>query len=181
MCGALTIERPPGNSLDMDYTQLFRSLREAKGFTLEALARLARVHRNTIVNIESGRAVKFKTIAALMQKMGYPASSPQMKSIALLWLESISGIPFSRTEAEATARKSIASYRSTSRDAARELAEAAAQANLTAQQIRVLLFAVRNPEVISIVEHVRDVTTQLAATSSDVALLRAAEDAGKSS
>jgi transcriptional regulator with XRE-family HTH domain len=166
----------------MDYTQLFRSLREAKGLTLEGLAKLARVHRNTIVNIESGRAVKFKTVATLMQKMGYPATSAQMKSIALLWLESISGIPFSRTDSEATAQKSISSYRSTSRDAARELADAASRANLTPQQIRVLLFAVGNPEVISIIEHIRDVTTELAdQASTDSTLLKAAEDRGKAS
>jgi len=48
----------------MDYMQLFRSLREQRGLTLEQLAKLARLHRNTVVNIESGRPVKFKTIAA---------------------------------------------------------------------------------------------------------------------
>lgn len=161
----------------MDYTQLFRTLREAKGLTLEQLATQARVHRNTIVNIESGRPVKFKTIAGLMQKMGYPATSSEMKSLALLWLESISGIPFSRNEAEASAKKSITTYRSTARQAARDLADLAVGANLTTQQIRVLMFAVNHPDVISIIEQVRDVATDLATNQPDEAtFLKAAED-----
>jgi len=89
----------------MDYTQLFRKLREEKDLTLEQLAELAGMHRNTVVNIEAGRPVKFKTIAALMGQMGYGANSPELKSMALLWLESVSGIPFSRSETQAAARK----------------------------------------------------------------------------
>lgn len=164
----------------MDYTQLFRTLREAKGLTLEQLATLARVHRNTIVNIESGRAVKFKTIAALMQKMGYPAASAQMKSMALLWLESISGIPFSRSDAEAAVKKTISTYRTTSKQAARDLADAVSSSNLTAPQIRSLIFAAQNPEVLAIVDQIRELAADLATTArEDAPLLKAAEDPEK--
>jgi transcriptional regulator with XRE-family HTH domain len=160
----------------MDYTQLFRSLRESKSLTLDQLARLARVHRNTVVNIESGRPVKFKTIAALMQKMGFSASSAEMKSIGLLWLESVSGIPFSRAEPEATAKKMIATYRSASRQAARQLEETIAAANLTAEQIQLLVFAAQHPEVVSIIESIRDLATGLASGDEAAAELKAAED-----
>src|SRR5690606_41157894 len=87
----------------MHYTQLFRNLREAKGLTLEALATRARCHRNTVINVESGRPVKFKTISRLVQKMGYAADSEDMKSVALLWLESASGIRFSQPAVAAQA------------------------------------------------------------------------------
>lgn len=163
----------------MHYTQLFRNLRDAKGLTLEQLAGLGRLHRNTIVNIESGRPVKFKTIAELMQKMGYAANSAEMKSMALLWLESLSGIPFSRTEAETAARKAITSYRSTTRQTARQLDEAVTDANLTPDQIKLLIFATKHPEIIAIIRDIRDLATDLAAADGNAPLLKAAEDPGE--
>jgi transcriptional regulator with XRE-family HTH domain len=160
----------------MDYTQLFRNLRESKSLTLDQLARLARVHRNTVVNIESGRPVKFKTIAVLMQKMGFASGSPEMKSMGLLWLESVSGIPFSRSDTEAAAKKMISTYRSPSRQAARQLVEIIAAANLTAEQVQLLAYAARHPEVISIIENVRHLAADLNAGRADRAELKAAED-----
>lgn len=156
----------------MDYTQFFRSLREAADLGLEELASRARVHRNTIVNIESGRPVKFKTIAGLMQSMGYTPGSAEMKSMALLWLESVSKIPFSRAEPETTARKTITSFRSPVRQAARELEAVVGEANLTTDQIRILMFAAREPEVLSIIERIQTFArAQVPATD-----LKAAED-----
>jgi transcriptional regulator with XRE-family HTH domain len=163
----------------MDYMQLFRRLREAKGLTLEQVAGLGRVHRNTIVNLESGRPVKFKTIARLMQKMGYPASSPELKSMALLWLEAVSGIPFSRTDAELAARKTIATYRSSARQAARQLDRAVADASLTTEQIELLTFAARHPDVIAIIENIRDLAAELAPAADHQLELKAAEDPGE--
>ncbi|HWA87614.1 MAG TPA: helix-turn-helix transcriptional regulator [Opitutus sp.] len=163
----------------MDYTQLFRQLREAKNISLEQLAGLARVHRNTVFNLESGRPVKFKTIARLMRKMGYADSSTEMKSLALLWLESVSGIPFSRTDAEAVARKAIGHYRTGTRQAARHLGQAVADASLTPPQIELLIFAARHPDVIAIIESVRDFAADFAAARENAALeLLAAEDQG---
>jgi len=76
----------------MHYAQFFRKLRELKGLSHEALAGLARCHRNTILNVEGRRPVKFKTLARLMGKMGYATNSAEMASLALLWLESVSGL-----------------------------------------------------------------------------------------
>lgn len=160
----------------MDYTQLFRKLRESRGLTLEQLAELARVHRNTIVNIESGRPVKFKTIAQLMKKMGYAGSSTEQRSIALLWLESVSGIPFSATEAEGTARQAISRYRAPLRQAARELDAAVTAANLSPEAIELLIFAAQTPAVLSILEQVRALASPGAAVAERE--LKAAEDAG---
>lgn len=163
----------------MDYTQLFRSLREARDLGLEELAEKAGVHRNTVVNIESGRPVKFKTVAALMQTMGYAAGSAEMRSMALLWLEAVSGIPFSRPDAEASARKAISGFRSPARQAARELENAVVRANLTPEQIQLLIFAVREPEVLAAIERIQAFSRDLAARSPSAERLRlAAEDAG---
>jgi transcriptional regulator with XRE-family HTH domain len=160
----------------MHYTRLFRNLREAKGLTLEALARLARRHRNTVINVESGRPVKFKTIAELMVKMGYGANSAEMKSIALLWLEAVSGIPFSRQETAAAARKAVAAYRAAERQAARQLDEAMAQGGLGAAQIESLVFAARRPEVLAILENIRALAADYAAGEPAVAELKVAEE-----
>ncbi len=159
----------------MDYTQLFRRLREAKGLTLEGLAELAGCHRNTVTNVESGRPVKFKTIAELMEKMGYDAQSAELKSIALLWLESVSGIPFSQPRVEAAAFKSVNSYRRSLRDAAKQLEAEVVARGLPARQIDLLLYAIRHPEVLTIVENVRDLVTTLNADS-DVPELKVAEE-----
>lgn len=159
----------------MDYTQLFRSLREAKGLTLEGLAELAGCHRNTVTNLESGRPVKFKTIADLMATMGYTAQSPELRSIALLWLEAVSGIPFSQPRTEAAALKSVAGYRRNLRDAAKQLESEIVARGLPARQIDLLLYAVRHPEVFSILENIRDLVASLQADA-DTPALKVAED-----
>jgi transcriptional regulator with XRE-family HTH domain len=159
----------------MHYTQLFRSLREAKGLTLEELAELAGCHRNTVTNVESGRPVKFKTIADLMEKMGYTAQSAELKSIGLLWLEAVSGIPFSQPRTETAALKSIAGYRRSLRDAARQLETEAVARSLSARQIDLLLYAARHPEMLTILENVRDLVATLRATP-DTPDLKVAED-----
>jgi DNA-binding XRE family transcriptional regulator len=143
----------------MNYTQLFRTLREAKALTHDGLAKLASCHRNTVINVESGRPVKFKTIAELMLKMGYDANSSEMKSVALLWLESISGINLTNEQSTNEARERIEQYRATEREAAQLLVDAVIANHLTVDQIRTLLFAAGRPEIIAILENIRQVLT----------------------
>lgn len=160
----------------MNYTQLFRTLREAKGLTHDGLARLVGCHRNTVINVESGRPVKFKTIAELMMKMGYDSDSPEMKSIALLWLEAISGINLTLDRSTAEARKKIAKYRATEKEAAQTLADAVVAEHLSVEQIRTLLFAAGRPDVITILEGVRDlVQVPAPPEAEDVPTLQIAE------
>ena len=142
--------------MGMNYTQLFRMLREAKGLTHDGLARLVGCHRNTVINVESGRPVKFKTIAELMEKIGYDADSSEMKSIALLWLESISGVNLTLDLSTADARQKIADYRATEKEAAQMLSDAVVAEHLTLDQIRTLLFAASRPEVIAVIESIHD-------------------------
>lgn len=159
----------------MNYTQLFRTVREAKGLTHDGLARLVGCHRNTVINVESGRPVKFKTIAELMQRMGYDAESPEMKSIALLWLESISGINLTLDRSTAEARKKIAKYRATEKEAAQMLADTVVAEHLTVDQIRTLLFAAGKPEVIAILEGIRGLMRVPAPAEEDVPDMEIAE------
>jgi hypothetical protein len=117
--------------------------------------------------------VKLKTISDLMAKMGYPAGSPEMMSMALLWLEATSGVTFSRPETEAAAQKAIANYGSGTRQAARRLHEAVTRAHLTTKEIDLLVFAARDPNVMTILDAVREYRL---ASSGDTPHLRVAED-----
>ena len=139
----------------MHYTQLFRTLREKKGLSHEGLARKASCHRNTVINVEGGRPVKFKTIAELMEVLGYNRDSIELKSIALLWIESISGINLSNEDHAAEARRAIAAYRATGQEAAQLLADTVIAEHLSIDQIHTLLFAAGRPEIISILENIR--------------------------
>jgi transcriptional regulator with XRE-family HTH domain len=157
----------------MQYTRLFRRLREQKFLSHEALAKLARCHRNTVLNVESGRQVKFKTIARLMAKMGYPTDSPEMASLALLWLESVSGVDLADPATLGPVRQKLAVYDRTTGQAARHLAETIRRARLDERKIRLLTFAAQRPEILAIIESVQDLLQSTAAGVSD---LKVAED-----
>lgn len=159
----------------MQYAQLFRRLREQKGLSHEALAKLARCHRNTVLNVESsGRNVKFKTIASLMARMGYPSDSPEMASLALLWLEAVSGLDLADPSTLGPARQKLAAYERTAGQAAQQLAEVIRRARLTERQIRLLTFAAQRPEMLAIIESVQDLLQS--AGTAGLAELKVAED-----
>lgn len=158
----------------MQYAQLFRRLREQKGLSHEALAKLARCHRNTVLNVEGGRNVKFKTIASLMGKMGYPSDSPEMASLALLWLEVVSGLDLADPSTLGHARQKLAAYERTAGQAAQHLADVIRRTRLTERQIRLLIFAAQRPEMLAIIESVQDLL-QSAGTAGP-AELKVAED-----
>lgn len=157
----------------MQYAQLFRRLREQKGLSHEALAKSARCHRNTILNVESGRQVKFKTVARLMAKMGYPSDSPEMASLALLWLESVSGVDLADPATLGPARQKLAVYNRTLGQAAQHLLDAVRHAKLDERKIRLLTFAAQRPEMLGIIESIQDL---LHTTTVGVAELKVAED-----
>jgi transcriptional regulator with XRE-family HTH domain len=76
----------------MEYAAKFTAFREARKLSQNGLAALAGCHRNTVVNVERGRAVKFATIAGLMEKMGYSKQSGETRKLALLWFQATTGI-----------------------------------------------------------------------------------------
>ncbi len=156
----------------MQHARLFRKLREQRGLTLDALAALSRRHRNTIINLEGGRPVKFATIALLMEKMGFVADSPEMAGMALLWVESVSGVALSAPEKLSEARQKLTGYRREAQRLAAQLTETIRRSSLDEREIRLLDFAARNPEVIKIIGTVHDL---LQAAEADPAILKVAE------
>jgi len=140
----------------MNYTRHFRQLREAKNLSREQLAALAGCHRNTVINVETGRPVKFRTIAELLQKMGYSRESTETRGMALLWLEAVSGLKFSPADAQKTADQLRAVYRRSVRASQDELLASIQDQHLTREQIDLLVFAVRQPEVLEVLRAVRD-------------------------
>ena len=158
----------------MHYAQLFRRLREKKGLSHEALAKLARCHRNTVLNVEGGRNVKFKTVAGLMGKMGYPSDSPEMASLALLWLEAVSGLDLADPSTLGPARQKLAAYERNAGQAAQHLADVVRRTRLTDRQIRLLTFAAQSPEMLAIIESIQDLMPT--AGTAGTAELKVAED-----
>jgi transcriptional regulator with XRE-family HTH domain len=159
----------------MHYTQLFRQLRVARDLSHETLAQRAGCHRNTVINVERGRRVKIETLARLMDKMGYAADSEEFRALAILWLEAGTGVPFSRAETVAGARRQIATFRREAEQNSRQLAAAVVEAGLTADQIRLLVFAARQPDVMAILRVVQKVALAGAATE-PIPQLQVAED-----
>jgi len=139
----------------MGYSEQFRDYRERRGFTREQLAARAACHRNTVINVESGRPVRFATIVGLMQHLGYPKDSPEVKRLAHLWLEAVAGvrlgdenaIPSSR---EATKPNAIAAELSGQR--------------LSRGEVELLTFAARNRKVLNALRAIRDLVDDSAPT-----------------
>lgn len=157
----------------MQYTQLFRKLREQNGLSHEALAKLARCHRNTVVNVENGRPVKFKTLAGLMTKMGYATDSTEMASVALLWLESVSGVDLADPASFGPVRQKLAAYSRSAGQAVQLLAETVRRSRLDEREIRLLAYAAQHSEILAIIDSVRDL---LRSTEAGPAALKVAED-----
>ncbi|MBA3848782.1 MAG: hypothetical protein C0502_02145 [Opitutus sp.] len=158
----------------MHYTQFFRRLREDRGLSHEALARLARCHRNTVVNVESGRPVKFSTLARLAGKMGIASDAPEMASLALLWVEAVSGLDLADPSALGPARQKIATYHRSTGRAVGQLQEAVRRAGLPESDIRLLTLAARRPELLSILRSICELLPPEAEEAAPA--LRAAED-----
>lgn len=157
----------------MQHARLFRKLREQRGLTLDALARLARRHRNTIINLENGRPVKFATVARLMEKLGYSTDSPEMAGMALLWVESVSGVSLSSPGKMSDARQKLASYQRDAQRLVLQLSETIRRAALEEREIRLLNFAASRPEILQIIGAVHDLLQE---GSGDLAALKVAEN-----
>ncbi|MDE3083678.1 MAG: helix-turn-helix transcriptional regulator [Verrucomicrobiota bacterium] len=161
----------------MNHTLQFRRLREAKHLRRERLASLAGCHRNTVINVETGRPVKFSTIADLLHKMGYGRDSVEMKSMAMLWLEGISGLKLTLAEGQKTVEQLRSSYRRSVRASQEELSATIQDQGLLREQIDLLAFAARHPEALEILRSVRNfVETYPVASDEPRHMLKAAEE-----
>lgn len=131
----------------MEYSEQFRVFREARKFGREQLAEKAGCHRNTVINVETGRPVKFETVAALMEELGYARTSPETKLLALLWLESVTGIAVTLSEARELRR-------SANVDAARQELDAAL-ASLRPDELELITFAASHKEIVQVLRAIR--------------------------
>lgn len=135
----------------MGYTEQFKVFREARGITREALAAQAGCHRNTVLNVETGRPVKFATIVLLMQAMGYSAESAETKQLALLWLESVTGVQLG--VGEARERRGTPRRPSAPVD---DLQSEVVRRRLNRDDIELLTFAARHRKVLNALRAIRE-------------------------
>lgn len=159
----------------MDHTRRFRELREERGLTREQLASLAGCHRNTVINIETGRPVRFRTIADLLQRMGYAEGSEEMKQLALLWLAGTTGVRLTPGDAQKTAERLRSTYRRSVRASQEDLNQVIESEGLSRENIDLLKFAARHPEVRSVLRTIRDLVAHAAAAPPDAPELKVAE------
>ncbi|MCC5789762.1 MAG: helix-turn-helix domain-containing protein [Opitutales bacterium] len=150
----------------MDYTEFFRQLRIQKGFTHDTLANLAGVHRNTVINLEQNRQVKFKTVALLLKVMGYDQDSPEIRRIALLWLEGVSGIHFTLQEVIREKKKMDREYRKSKKSTIDLLNTTISERNLTEEKLKLLLNAVENPEIMDVLKNINTYAKKVSNSSS---------------
>lgn len=136
----------------MKYTELFKRTREAKGLTHENLARAAGCHRNTVINVETGRPVKFKTIGKMMTAM--KASKSDMATIALLWVESTSGLEI---VGNAKAMHNVTELKKPEELALANLRESAKK--LTRDDIELLAWAADNCGALQMLKGLKDPST----------------------
>lgn len=139
----------------MGYTEQFKAFREARGLTREALAAHAGCHRNTVLNVESGRPVKFSTVVLLMQSMGYSPDSAETKQLAVLWLEAVTGVHLSVGEARAATRDRAGTLRRLGA-VAQQLQSEVARHRLSRDDIELLAFAARHRKVLNALRAIRE-------------------------
>lgn len=128
----------------MGYPEQFKAFREARGFSRDALASLAKCHRNTVSNLESGRPVKFATVVRLMKQMGYSESSRETKLLALLWLEAVTGIRVTERESTTLLREMM----DKNGDALRALEAEIRRRRLDPTKLEALSFAAKHDKIL---------------------------------
>jgi DNA-binding XRE family transcriptional regulator len=139
----------------MKYNQLFRNLREARELTHDAVAREAHCHRNTVINVEIGRPVKFTTITKLMEAMGYAENSEELKTMALLWAEDQIGISFSQEKAVGKIQTFVERAGAGRNQAVQQLISSLMENSLTEEEVQTLIFAANNSEFLEAISAFR--------------------------
>lgn len=138
----------------MGYPEQFQFFREARGLTREQLAARADCHRNTVINLESGRPVKFATIKHLMMRMGFAADSDEVRLLALLWLESVTGFPITADEASRLQGMRQSDFEDLHAELSRR--------RLGREDVELLTFAAGNRKVLSALRAIRDLAEDMA-------------------
>lgn len=142
----------PRWNLGVGYPEQFQLFREARGLTREQLAMRADCHRNTVINLESGRPVKFSTILLLMQHMGFGKDSDEVRLLALMWLESVTGIQIGGPEVNGLQAKMAAHTAMLQGEVTRR--------HLGRDEIELLTFAARNRKVLNALRAIRELAPE---------------------
>ncbi len=140
----------------MDYTELFRNLRRSKGLTHQCLAERTGCHRNTVLNLERRRPVKFRTVLDMMRAMGFEPDSAEVRRMALLWLESVSGVELTLRDVKLEVEEIRKEYRTTVAEARENLLRTIECRTLSAEEIRLLDYAAKQSETLEIIRQIRD-------------------------
>lgn len=133
----------------MHYTSYFKTLREETDLTMDGLARKAGLHRNTIINIETGRSVKFQTIAKVLDVMGIKAGTVKYRIMAVLWASDVCKVDLSAANKDKALTKEMGRISSDEAKALSELGEAISNSDLSAPQIKALARVAKKQETLS--------------------------------
>ncbi len=138
----------------MTYQQKLRDLRGAS--TRARLARESELNYTTLIKAESAeRRVKFTTVAEIVRALGYPDDSVEMREVALLWLESVSGIRFGADDATQAIRHIVQREEVKNGTLLDALREEICRIGLTQTEIKLLTWAVSHQPAIEILSHAR--------------------------
>ena len=135
----------------MAYPDQFKAYREARGLSREQLAARADCHRNTVINVETGRPVKFATVLLLMEKMDYARDGAEVKTLALLWLESVTGLQISLAESHALHADA---------NGTRQLQAEVVRRRLGRADVDLLTFAARHRKVLGALRAIRELVPE---------------------
>lgn len=138
----------------MTYQSKLRELRA--DLKQDELALKAKLSRATIVNAENeDERLRFSTIAQIVRALGYRDDSPEMRDIALLWLESVSGIHFGVDDASDAIQHLVDKEKFKNKELLATLATTIATAGLAPKEIALLTWAASRPPALEILEHAR--------------------------
>lgn len=141
-------------SAAMTYQQKLRALRGDR--SRAELSAASGINQSTLTKAETdGRTVKFKTVAEIVRALGHRDDSPAMREIALLWLQSVTGIHFSSDDAYTAAQELIEHQKVTLGDLLDALSNVIAERGLSPSEIQLLSWAAARPPALEILSYAR--------------------------
>jgi DNA-binding XRE family transcriptional regulator len=144
----------------MKYSTLFKRYRLEKKLSQGAAARKAGVNRSTVVNLESGRPVRFETVAQIMAAMGYGKESAEIKLLVLLWTEKATGVSFTSAEAASLVHDARRVHGKEVAAAVSCLQNEIEANHLSTREVDLLIFAARHACVIDSLEAISRLVPQ---------------------
>lgn len=132
-------------------------LRELRGdLRQDEVAAKAGLSRATIVNAENEQErLRFSTVAQIVRALGHRDDSSAMRDIALLWLQSVSGIQFGVEEASDAIKHLLTREKFRNAELLDQLSNTIATHGLSPKQIALLTWAASRAPALELLEHAR--------------------------